>query len=152
MENGKYARRIQVGDPVGSFYGFRYLGVFSTEADAVATDANGEVIINPVTGEPLPYLVNGTGVKAGDAIYEDINNDGNINELDIVYLGDANPQFYGGFGLTIEYKNWVLSSYFNYKVGQDAINETRMYNENMYTTDNQSTAVLRTRGCVCDSQ
>ncbi|MCB0652165.1 MAG: TonB-dependent receptor [Saprospiraceae bacterium] len=143
VENGKYARRIQVGDPVGSFYGFRYLGVFSTEADAVATDANGEVIINPVTGEPLPYLVNGTGVKAGDAIYEDINNDGNINELDIVYLGDANPQFYGGFGLTIEYKNWVLSSYFNYKVGQDAINETRMYNENMYTTDNQSTAVLR---------
>ncbi len=143
VENGRYARRIQEGDPIGSFYGFQYLGVFSTEEDAVATDANGEVIINPVTGEPLPYLVNGSAVKAGDAIYADINHDGNINELDIVYLGDANPQFYGGFGVTLEYKNWVLSTYFNYKLGQDVVNETRMYNENMFTTDNQSTAVLR---------
>lgn len=143
IENGQYARRIEVGDPVGSFYGFKYLGVFSTENDVIAYDENGEVIINPETGDPLPYLINGYNVSAGDAIYADINHDGNINELDIVYLGDANPDFYGGLGLTVVYKKLSFSSYFNYKYGQDVINETRMYNENMYTTDNQSTAVLR---------
>ena len=143
VENGQYARRIQEGDPVGSFYGFKYLGVFSTKDDVVARDADGNIIINPETGDPLPYLINGSGVSAGDAIYADINHDGNINELDIVYLGDANPDLYGGFGVTIEYKKLVLTSYFNYKLGQDVINETRMYNENMYNTDNQSTAVLR---------
>ena len=143
VENGQYARRIQVGDPVGSFYGFKYLGVFPTKDDVVALDADGNVIINPQTGDPLPYLINGSNVAPGDAMYADINFDGNINELDIVYLGDANPDFYGGLGLTVEYKKLVLATYFNYKVGQDVINETRMYNENMYTTDNQSTAVLR---------
>lgn len=143
VENGKYARRIQVGDPIGTFYGFRYLGVFSKPEDVVARDADGNVIINPETGDPLPYLINGSSAKAGDAIYEDINHDGNIDELDIVYLGDANAKAYGGFGLTIGYRKISLNTYFNYRLGQDVINETRMLTENMYTTDNQSTAVLR---------
>jgi TonB-linked SusC/RagA family outer membrane protein len=143
VENGEYARRIQVGDPIGTFYGFRYLGVFSTPEDAVAYDAEGNVIINPETGDPLPYLINGTAAKAGDAIYDDINHDGNIDELDIVYLGDANPVFFGGFGIIVVYRKLTLNTYFNYKLGQDVINETRMYTENMYTSDNQSTAVLR---------
>ena len=40
-------------------------------------------------------------------------------------------------------RNLTLSSYYTYKLGQDVINETRMYSENMYSRDNQSTAVLR---------
>lgn len=143
VSNSYYARRIIVGDPMGAFYGFRYLGVFSEPQDAVAHDSNGNVILDPVTEKPLPYLINGQTARAGDAHYEDINFDGNINELDIVYLGNANPDFFGGFGLNIRYDKLSFSAYFNYKIGQDVINETRMYNENMYTTDNQSTAVLR---------
>lgn len=143
LANGSYARRIIEGDPMGGFYGFKYNGVFSTPEDVIAYDANDQVIINPVTGEPLPYLINGGSVKAGDAFYEDINRDGNINELDIVYLGNASPDLYGGFGINIVYKKFTISSYYNYKIGQDVINETRMTTENMYTRDNQSTAVLR---------
>ena len=143
LENGEFAQRIQEGHPIGTFYGFNYLGVFSTPDDVVARDANGDVIIDPETNEPLAYRVNGGARRAGDARYEDVNHDGNIDELDIVYLGDANPDFFGGFGMTIHYKKFYVRSYFYYKVGQDLINETRMYNENMYTMDNQSTAVLR---------
>jgi len=33
--------------------------------------------------------------RGGDAIYEDINHDGLINELDIVRLGNSNPRFIG---------------------------------------------------------
>jgi len=72
-----------------------------------------------------------------------VNHDGNIDELDIVYLGNYNPDFFGGFGLRILYKKLTFNTHFSYKVGQDVINETRMYTENMYNTDNQSTAVLR---------
>ena len=32
----------------------------------------------------------------GDVAYEDINHDGNINELDIVYLGSSLPKINGG--------------------------------------------------------
>ena len=53
----------------------------------------GNIIIDPSTGEPLPPLIGGIGVNAGDAKYVDINYDGKINELDIVYLGNANPDY-----------------------------------------------------------
>lgn len=143
VENGRYARRILEGYPIGGFYGFKYLGVFATPQDAVAYDANGDVIINPITGDPLPYLIAGSTATGGDARYLDVNNDGNINHLDIVYLGNANPDFIGGFGMNIRYKDLTISTFFNYKIGQDVINETRMYTENMFSNDNQSTAVLR---------
>ena len=29
--------------------------------------------------------------QPGDAMYEDINHDGNINYMDVVYLGNSNP-------------------------------------------------------------
>ncbi len=143
VENGRYARRILEGYPIGAFYGFKYLGVYATPSDAIAYDSNGNVIINPITGLPLPMRVLGSDAKAGDVIYQDINFDGNINQLDIVYLGNANPDFIGGFGVTLRLKSFTVSSFFNYKIGQDVINETRMYTENMHTYDNQSTAVLR---------
>ena len=36
--------------------------------------------------------------QPGDAMYEDINHDGNINYMDVVYLGNSNPKLSGGFG------------------------------------------------------
>ena len=30
--------------------------------------------------------------EGGDVIYEDVNHDGQIDELDIVYLGSSNPK------------------------------------------------------------
>jgi TonB-linked SusC/RagA family outer membrane protein len=145
VSNGEYARRILEGYPIGAFYGYQMegTGVYSSRDDLIAYDEEGKIILNPSTGEPLPPLISGNGVNPGDAHYKDINYDGKINELDIVYLGNANPDVYGGFGLNFRYKRVTFSSYYNYKIGQDVINETRMYSENMYSRDNQSTAVLR---------
>ena len=36
--------------------------------------------------------------RGGDAKYEDINKDGVIDLNDVVYIGDSNPDFIGGFG------------------------------------------------------
>ena len=79
--------------------------------------------------------------RGGDAIYEDINHDGNINQLDIVYLGNSNPKLQGGFGLTFQYKRLSLKTQFTYRYGVDVINSARMNVENMYTNNNQSYAV-----------
>jgi TonB-linked SusC/RagA family outer membrane protein len=145
VSNGEYARRILEGYPIGAFYGFKIdgTGVYSSRDDLISYDAEGKVILDPSTGEPLPPLINGIGVNPGDAKYKDINYDGKINELDIVYLGNANPDIYGGFGFNFRYKRVTFSSYYTYKIGQDVINSTRMTSENMYSRDNQSTAVLR---------
>ena len=163
-QNGTFMGRIQVDNPLGSIYGFRSKGVYRysyknydkalKEAQEeginvqdicpVAVDKNGDIIYG-ANGKPLPMVFNYGSTnyyfKGGDAIYEDINGDGNINQLDIVYLGNSNPIAQGGFGLTFKYARWSLRTNFNYRYGVDVINMARMKVENMYTNNNQSIAV-----------
>ena len=140
--NGNYAFRYEVGRPLGSFYGYRYLGVYQNKDATYARDEAGN-IMKDVEGNPI-VMQNGTAVVCpGDAMYEDINHDGVINEYDIVYLGNAQPTLTGGFGLNISYKQFKLSANFYGRYGMDVINQARMNNESMYGTANQSKAVLR---------
>jgi len=141
--SGGYLKRIQEGNPIGSFYGYRYLGVFSSTEDLVARDANGDIIYD-LDGTPKNMVFNkNREFQAGDAMYEDVNKDGNINELDVVYLGNANPLLFGGFGPNIRYKNFKLNAFFNFRYNQKLMNIARMNTESMDDFDNQSTAVLR---------
>ena len=146
--NGKYAVRVVEGDPIGSFYGYRYLGVFQNVEDTYARDAEGKVM-HDYKGNPIVMQNIDTKVFPGDAKYEDVNHDGVINESDIVYLGNSNPLFYGGAGFSVKYKNVRLNTNFYGRYGQKVINQARMNLEGMRGTDNQSTAVLnrwRTEG------
>ena len=110
----------------------------------VATDENGKVIMTN-TGVPkhLAYYYGDTEYefKGGDAIYEDVNHDGNINELDIKYLGNSLPKMQGGFNFTLQYENWKLVARFNYRWGNKIINTARMGLESMYGTQNQCSSV-----------
>ncbi len=110
----------------------------------VATDEEGKVIMTN-TGVPkhLAYYYGDTDYefKGGDAIYEDVNHDGTINELDIKYLGNSLPKMQGGFSLTFQYGNWKMVSRFNFRWGNKIINTARMGLESMYGTENQCSSV-----------
>ena len=154
--NGVYKRYAQIDNPAGSFYGYRYKGVYTTPDQLIAKDVNGENITDP-NGNPISmvfdYGVKDYEFQLGDAMYEDVNHDGNINAADIVLLGDANPDFFGGFGQMITYKNFSFNYYFHYRVGNDIINMTKMAGESMgvsidgidgrVNVDNQTKAVLK---------
>ncbi len=139
--NGNYAVRVIEGDPIGSFYGYRYLGVYDNKEETYALDEEGRVM-HDYKGRPIVMKNGSTTVFPGDARYQDINYDGVINEYDIVYLGNSNPKFYGGFGFNLRYKSWSLTTFFYDRVGQKIINQACMDLESMYGTNNQSTAVL----------
>ncbi|MCW3807757.1 SusC/RagA family TonB-linked outer membrane protein [Plebeiibacterium marinum] len=144
--NGEYKRYAQINNPAGSFYGYRYKGVYTNKDQLIARDVNGNKITDP-NGNPT-YMIYDYGnvnykFELGDAMYEDVNHDGNINTADIVLLGDANPEFFGGIGQRITYKNFSFNYYFYYRVGNDIINRTKMNGESMYSFDNQTKAVLR---------
>ncbi|MBQ2129525.1 MAG: SusC/RagA family TonB-linked outer membrane protein, partial [Prevotella sp.] len=178
--NGETLRRVQLHNPFGAIYGFKYHGVYQynyntfknevagmtkdqiidyyrTEYVAknrtvpVAVNENGDVIVD---GNDVPlrmrydYRIDGTGhdqsfpgFNGGDAIYEDINHDGQINALDITYLGSSLPKLTGGFGFTFSYADWRLSTQFTYRVGNKIINLARLHSESMTGNDNQSQAV-----------
>ena len=110
----------------------------------VAIDEHGKVIMTN-TGVPkhLAYYYGDTDYefKGGDAIYEDVNHDGNINELDIKYLGNSLPKMQGGFNITLQYDSWKLVARFNYRWGNKIINTARMGLESMYGTQNQCSSV-----------
>lgn len=151
--NGTYLSRLQEGNALGSIYGFRYKGVYQYDkyvagregTSPVARNAAGDVIADS-KGNPFPmHFAYGTTssyvFRGGDAIYEDINHDGSIDELDIVYLGNSNPKVNGGFGATIKYKNFSVNTFFNFRYGNKILNKARMDAENMMTNNNQSVAV-----------
>ena len=164
-QNSKYLPRIQIGNPSGAIYGFRYKGVYRysyknwekalSEEEAgrngtcpIVRDADGNVVYE-ANGQPKKLVLfydneeekSYYEFKGGDAIYEDVNHDGTINQLDIVYLGNSNPAAQGGFGLTFRYKKWSLRTSFTYRWDVDVVNSSRMAFENMSSFDNQSVAV-----------
>ena len=156
--NGSYLTRIEIDRPFGSIYGFRYKGVYqyskytaeevpgvSGPNAPVARDEQGNVILdNKGRTSPMMFCFGSSSeyeFKGGDAIYDDVNHDGQINELDIVYLGSSLPKITGGWGFKLRYGNWSLNSQFNFRWGNKIINRARMLAENMYSNNNQSRAV-----------
>jgi len=145
--NGSYKTFLQINNPFGSIYGYRYKGVYKDQNATIATDTKGQQILGP-NGQAVQMRFNYPTTdylfQPGDAKYEDINHDGNINYQDVVYLGNSNPKFSGGFGPTITYKrNLKISAFFNFRYGYEVVNGTKMTTTNMYGFNNQSTAVLR---------
>ncbi len=155
--NGQYLNRVELNRAFGSIYGFRYKGVYQysrySEQEVqgvsgpnapVARDKDGVVILDEHgMTKPMMFCAGTVNYefKGGDAIYEDINNDGQINEYDIVYLGSSLPKFTGGFGFKVNVGRFSWNNQFNFRYGNKIINAARMNAENMYTNNNQSRAV-----------
>lgn len=148
--NGQYISLIQKGQPVGSYYGYLYDGVYLNSDQTIARDKNGQKIYTyNEKGERIPvqmrfsYPTVDYAFEPGDARYVDVNNDGNIDYQDIVYLGNAMPLFTGGFGPNVRWKQFSMSAFFNFRYGNDVINQAKMNLENMHGFGNQSKAVLK---------
>lgn len=99
VETGQYATRTEVGHPIGSFYLLEMEGIFQNETDILLSASQG-VNIHP-----------------GDVKFKDQNGDTHIDNNDRVYLGSANPKFYGGATLAGNYKNFDVSLFFQGSYG-----------------------------------
>ena len=167
--NGSYLTRVELNTAMGSIYGFRYKGVYqysdyspveipgvSGPNAPVARDEKGIVILdeNQLT-KPMMFCAGSVNYefRGGDAIYDDVNHDGQINELDIVYLGSSLPKFTGGFGFKLNFGRLTWNNQFNFRYGNKIINAARMEVEKMYDNNNQSRAVnwrWRVEGDITD--
>lgn len=123
----------------------------------IAHDAAGNMLTD-YKGNPLPmYYCYTEGSRyqfqGGDAIYEDVNHDGNIDRYDMVYLGNSNPKCYGGFGINLYYGRFELNASFNFRMGNQIINLARAQYESMTNNGNQSFATTwrwRKNGDITD--
>jgi len=121
---------IQVGQPIGSFYGWQESGVYRYGAD------NKNKVVNTSTGT-TGYLF-----KGGDLIFQDRNGNDTIDNNDRTIIGNAQPKFTGGFSNTISYKGFDLNILMTFCYGNDMVNGTR-YSAESITGFNGTLDLLR---------
>jgi TonB-linked SusC/RagA family outer membrane protein len=117
----------KAGESPYQFYGFRALGVFSTQNEAESANLKNK---------------KGHSFLAGDIHFEDINGDHIIDDRDRVLLGDPAPKYFGGFYTRVSYNSFALTAEFTYSKGNQAYNVVRRNLESLSSFGNQSTAVM----------
>jgi TonB-linked SusC/RagA family outer membrane protein len=87
--------RLMVGYPIGSFYGFKVLGVFQSLGEIQKYKNPDGTLIMP-------------NAKPGDFKYADLNKDGKIDAADRTVIGDPTPTWSFGFTVNANYKQFDL--------------------------------------------
>lgn len=113
--------KIEEGKPLGQFFGLIYDGIYTTD-DFVQNADGGYTLKNGI-----PYLKgsNRENVKPGDAKYRptagEVDADGNPvwGTNDRTVIGNAAPDFIGGWNNTFTYKGFDLTIFMNFVVGND---------------------------------
>ena len=113
---------VKVGQPAGLMYGFITDGFYKIN----------EFDYNPATSTYIlkagiaANLVYGTP-QPGSLKWKDLNGDGAItSDRDRTVIGNANPDFTGGWYNEVRYKNFDLSVFVNFVVGNDVYNANKI--------------------------
>lgn len=114
---------MEVGLPVGFFRGYQNEGIFTSQADVFRH-------IGP-DGDPLQ-----PNASPGDLKFTDVNNDGILNEDDIVYLGKPWADLTLGWQLNASYKGFALSAVLFASIGSEIY---RTYERQDVTNNNYQT-------------
>lgn len=98
--------RMEVGQPIGYFYGYKTDGIFQNQTE--------------VDAHPSQIAL-GANASPGDIRYVDVNGDGVIDVKDRTNIGDPIPNATMGFNLQLNYKNLDFSAYTFASVGNDMV-------------------------------
>ncbi|HQY11524.1 MAG TPA: TonB-dependent receptor [Ferruginibacter sp.] len=113
---------VKVGEPVGLMYGFVTEGFYGVEdfnynATTKTYTIKPGIAFNGVYGTPQPGMLK----------WKDLDGDGNITaDKDRQVIGNANPKFTGGWTNQVSYKNFDLSVFVNFVVGNDIYNANKI--------------------------
>ncbi|MGV3459264.1 MAG: SusC/RagA family TonB-linked outer membrane protein [Flavobacterium sp.] len=99
--------RMEVGQPLGYFYGYEMDGIFQTQAD--------------VEAHPSQFAVGGVDAQPGDIRYKDTNGDGVINVNDKTNIGDPIPDATMGINIALNYKGFDFVAYGFASIGNDMV-------------------------------
>lgn len=148
LPNGSYTTSVfggevltAVGQPVGSFYGYKSLGVISSAQQASTA------YTNPTTGASTYFRQlnkDGTYSKfnAGDILFNDLDGNGIIDDKDKEVIGNPNPKLYGGFSSILSVNRFTLNAQFNYSYGNQVYNYSRCLLESGKDLSNQTSIML----------
>lgn len=135
---------VKVGEPIGLIYGFINDGFYTVD------DFNYDPVTKVYTvKDGIPRYV-GVTQKPGDLKFKDIGGelDSNGNPLitpadDRTIIGKTQPKFFGGLNNSFSYKNFDMSVFVNFSVGNDVLNANKILYTSGYNTNRNLLAVMR---------
>ncbi|HRW96418.1 MAG TPA: SusC/RagA family protein, partial [Bacteroidales bacterium] len=98
--------RMEVGLPIGYFYGYQTDGIFQSQAE--------------VDAHPSQIAL-GAEAQPGDIRYVDTNKDGAISSADRTNIGSPIPASIMGLNLTLKYKNFDFTAYAFASLGNEIV-------------------------------
>lgn len=111
---------LELGGKIGNMYGFVTDGFYSVDDFGSYDEVANKYILNEGIADASGTV--GNTLRPGTLKLKDLNEDGVINDLDRKIIGNALPDFQGGFGLNVRYKGFDLATFFNYQVGNEVYN------------------------------
>jgi TonB-dependent starch-binding outer membrane protein SusC len=135
---------VKVGEPLGLIYGFVNDGFYTVD-DFDYNAGTGAYTLKP----GIPGFT-GINQKPGDMKFKDMGGDtdatGNptINPSDDrTIIGRTQPKFFGGINNTFTYKNFDMSVFVNFSVGNDVLNSNKILYTSGYSTNRNLLAEMR---------
>ncbi|MBV7529749.1 TonB-dependent receptor [Chitinophaga sp. sic0106] len=104
------------GEPLNALWGMQYAGVWKSQAE-IDQDKKDKKYASASVAFYQP----------GRQRYIDQNNDGLLDNNDLVYLGNADPDLYGGIQNTFRIHKLQVSFYVNYSIGGKIYNPTELF-------------------------
>ena len=127
--SGKDDYILQVGGEVGLFYGYVYDGLYSVnDFDLDTWNNKTKWVLKPgvpeMTTDVLAASTSGDPSMPGKMKFKDLDGDGKITDKDRTVIGNTNPRWQGGFGLSGQWKDFDFTANFTYMLNFDVYNGT----------------------------
>ncbi|TGE23342.1 SusC/RagA family TonB-linked outer membrane protein [Hymenobacter metallicola] len=125
-----FANRVEVGQPLGAFYGYVVDRIYQNQ-DEISADI---AMARQKTGNANAFY-QGTSTtnqpRPGDIRFVDLNGDGVVTADDQKIIGSAQPNYFGGINNILSYKGIDLSFFFQFQQGNEIFSNTRAFGEGM---------------------
>ncbi len=113
---------VEVGQPMGNMYGFKSDGMYSP--DDFTWNGSKWVLGEGVVD--ASGIVGASYMLPGAPKYKDITGDGKVTVADRTIIGNASPDFTGGFNLSGFVHGFDFSANFNFMIGNEVYNANKV--------------------------
>ena len=113
---------VQVGQPLGNMYGYVSDGMY---APSDFTWNGSKWVLNEGVVDASAIL-GATYLLPGAPKYKDINGDGKVTVADRKVIGNASPDFTGGFNFSGYFHGFDFSANFNFMIGNQVYNANKV--------------------------
>lgn len=140
--------------PTGEMYGYVYDGFYTTgDFTYNASGARGSrYVLNTSTTAPKQTSVNFGKIQPGTLKFKDLDGDSVITLKDRTIIGHAQPKFTGGLNQQFTFlKNFDLSIFVNWVVGNDVYNANKIEFTSSYSNGTNLISEVNDRWRIADN-